>query len=169
MIETCKERAMGLMTSVLRLVALGLALALAGCVTAENPAVHVTSAPAAGPIPPGQAAIAIARVEAYIGSAAPADVDVNGTKFASIEQGTTFTGFVRPGPVALSVSCWCGPGRYTVHFKAEAGRRYAFEISPRSEQVGAMLVGGVIGLAADTVAHAETSGTFKLSEVSSGQ
>jgi len=98
-----------------------------------------------------------------------ADVDVNGVKFASIEEGATFTGPVRPGPVDLSVACWCGPGRYTVHFKAEAGRRYAFEISPRNEQAGAMFVAGVVGLAVDTAAHAETSGTFKLTEVATGR
>ena len=55
--------------------------------------------------------------------AAAADVDVNGSKFASIDMGATFTGFVRPGPVALSVSCWCGS--WTLHSELQGGGRQA--------------------------------------------
>lgn len=148
--------------------AAALALALTGCITDQSPAASDTAASAPpGPIPTGQASITIRRVEGYFAQAVKADVDVNGAKFASIDQGSSFTGFVRPGPVALSVSCWCGPGRYTVHFKAEAGRRYAFEITSRNEQAGAMFAAGIVGLAIDTAANGETSGTFKIVEVAS--
>jgi hypothetical protein len=149
----------------LPIAAIALALALTGWVTDQSPAARVAAAPAAGPIPPGQAAVTITRVDGHFAKAVAADVDVNGSKFTSIDMGATFTGFVRPGPVALSVSCWCGPGRYTVNFKAEAGRRYAFEITSRNEQAGAMFAASMIGLAVDTVANGETSDTFKLTEV----
>jgi hypothetical protein len=152
----------------LPIAAIALALALSGCVTDQSPT-SVAAVPAAGPIPRGQAAITITRVEGHFAKAVAADVEVNGTKFASLDQGATFTGFVRPGPVALSVSCWCGPGRYTVNFKAEAGRRHAFEISSRDEQGGAMILAGMVGVAVDTVANGETSGTFKLTEVADGR
>jgi hypothetical protein len=90
-------------------------------------------------------------------------------QFAFDLQGASFTGPVRPGPVALSVSCWCGPGRYTANLNAEAGKRYAFRITSRDEQAGAMFLGGVVGLAVDTVANGETSGTFKITEVAGGR
>jgi hypothetical protein len=146
-----------------------IALALSGCVTDQSPTASAAAMPVAGPIPRGQAAITISRVDGYFAKAVAADVEVNGSKFASIDTGGTFTGFVRPGPIALSVSCWCGPGRYTVNFKAQAGRRYAYEISPRNEQAGATIAFGMVGLAVDTVANGETSGTFKLTEVAGGR
>ena len=146
-----------------------IALALSGCVTDQSPTASAAAMPVAGPIPRGQAAITISRVDGYFAKAVAADVEVNGSKFASIDTGGTFTGFVRPGPIALSVSCWCGPGRYTVNFKAEAGWRYAYTISSRDEQAGAMIAFGMVGLAVDTVANGETSGTFKLIEVAGGR
>jgi hypothetical protein len=152
----------------LPIAAVALALALTGCVTDQSPT-SVAAEPAAGPIPRGQAAITVTRVESMFAKAVAADVEVNGTKFASLDQGATFTGFVRPGPVALSVSCWCGPGSYTVNFKAEAGRRYAYQISSRDQQAGATFAFGMVGLAVDTVANGEKSGTFKLTEVAGGR
>jgi hypothetical protein len=153
----------------LPIAAIALALALTGCVTDQSPAAPVAAAPAAGPIPRGQAAITITRVEGHFAKAVAVDVNVSGSRFASIDTGSRFTGFVRPGPVPLSVSCWCGPGRYTVNFKADADRRYAFEISSRDEQGGAMILAGMVGVAVDTVANGETSGTFKLTEVAGGR
>jgi hypothetical protein len=72
--------------------------------------------------------------------------------------------------VVLTVSCWCGPGSYTVKFNAEAGKTYAFAVSPRGEQFAAEMTGAVgggafgslVGVAADTSANGEQSGTFKI-------
>ncbi|WP_316206870.1 MULTISPECIES: hypothetical protein [unclassified Bradyrhizobium] len=161
-----QDRASAASARLVSIAAAALALALTGCVTDQSPAAVVAAAPGPlKPIPPGQAAITIKRVEGYFAQAVKADVDVNGARFASLDQGSSFTGFVRPGPVALTVTCWCGPGRYTVNFKADAGRRYAFEITSRNEQAGAMIAAGIVGLAIDTAANGETSGSFKIVEV----
>src|SRR5881394_1531445 len=79
----------------LPIAAIALALTLPGCVTGQSPT-SVAAVPAAGPIPRGEAAITITRVGGYYAKAVAADVEVNGTKFASLDQGATFTGFVRP-------------------------------------------------------------------------
>jgi hypothetical protein len=77
----------------LSIAATALALELTGCVTTDpSPAARVAAAPAAGPIPPGQAAITITRGDGYYAKATAADVDVNGSRFTSIDMGATFTG-----------------------------------------------------------------------------
>jgi hypothetical protein len=134
---------------------LALLLAVAGCTTDSIAPSAVVSAP-------GQASLTITRSHDLVAVAAPASVDVNGAKFADLALGQSYSGTIRPGPTVLTVTCWCGPGRYNVKFNAEPGRSYSFLVSPRGEQVAAGMVGGMIGVAMDTAANGEQSGTFKI-------
>jgi hypothetical protein len=134
---------------------------LAGCVTDQSAPVASTVAP----VPRGQAGITVTRTGGYYALAVAADIDANGVKLARLDRGETFSGSVPPGPVTLSVSCWCGPGRYSVRFNAQAGQRYAFEVTPRDEQFVATFAGGLVGAAVDAAVNGESSGSFKIAEV----
>ncbi|SHJ65472.1 hypothetical protein SAMN05444159_1152 [Bradyrhizobium lablabi] len=148
------------MTRTIHVILLLLSTLLAGCVTDQ-------SMPSAVAIGPGQAAIAITRPSAWYGAALAVDIDANGSKIASLESGGSYTGPLPPGPVVLTVTSWSSPGRYVIRFNAQAGKRYAFVVSPRNEQMAATAIGGVIGLAADTAANGETSGAFQITAVPS--
>jgi hypothetical protein len=86
----------------------------------------------------------------------------NGSKIASLDKGATYSGNVPAGPVTLTTSCPCDLGHYTIHFNAQAGKRYAFEVSPRNEQYAAVVFGGLVGYAVDAAANGENGGTFKI-------
>jgi hypothetical protein len=142
------------------LILLLLSTLLAGCVTDQ-------SMPSVVAVSRGQATITMTRPNGWYGSAVAVDIDANGAKIASLAAGGSYTGPLPPGPVTLTATCWSSPGRYTIRFNAEPGKRYAFEVSPRTEQLAATAIGGVIGLAADTAANGETSGAFKITAVPS--
>ena len=135
---------------------------LAGCVTDQSAAAPAANAAPAA-IAAGQAVVTITRTDSYQAAGLSVEVTANGAKFASVDNGATFTGGINPGPVTLTVSHWSSPGQYTVRFNAEAGKRYAFQISPRSEQMLAGIAVGFAGVLADTAINgAEQSGTFKI-------
>lgn len=131
---------------------------LPGCVTDQSG----QSLAVASPVARGQATVAITRPGGWYSSAVAVDIEANGTRIASIDNGGSYTGPVAPGPVTLTATSWSSPGRYSVHFNAEPGKRYAFAVTPRDEQAAVMFIGGVVGLAADTIANGETSGAFKI-------
>ena len=106
--------------------AIMLLLTLAGCVT-DAPVASVI------PVAPGQASITINRSNGWYGSAVTVDIDANGARIASLAAGGSFTGPVSPGPVTLTATSWSSPGRYTVRFNAQPGKRYAFAVSPRDD------------------------------------
>jgi hypothetical protein len=136
---------------------------LAGCVTDQSAAAPAANAAPAAAIAAGQAIVTITRTDSFQAAGLSVEVTANGAKFASVDNGATFTGGINPGPVTLTVSHWSSPGQYTVRFNAEAGKRYAFQISPRSEQMLAGIAVGFAGVLADTAINgAEQSGTFKI-------
>ena len=137
---------------------------LAGCVTDQ-----AAQAPSAAPIAPGQAALTLSRTNGFYASGVSADINANGVRIASLGRGETFSGGIKPGPVVLSVTSWSGPGQYVVRFNAEPGKRYAFEISPRDEQFGIAVIGGMVGVIADTAINGENSGAFKIAAVASAR
>ncbi|MGD0420566.1 MAG: hypothetical protein ABSA68_13470 [Xanthobacteraceae bacterium] len=143
------------MAAICRFVVFIALLALCGCMT-EAPAPPAVSAA------PGQATVTITRSRDLVAVAAPASVDVNGAKFADLALGQSYSGTVRPGPMIVTVTCWCGPGRYSVKFNAEPGKNYAFVVAPRGEQVMAQVGGGLIGVVSDTAINGDQSGTFKI-------
>jgi hypothetical protein len=134
---------------------LSMLVVLTACVTNDN-------APSVMPVGRGQASVTIGRPNTWYGAAVAVDIDANGTKIASLAAGGTYTGPIPPGPVTLTATCWSSPGRYTIHFNAEAGKRYDFEVSSRNEQIAASVAFGVVGLVADTAINENTSGAFKI-------
>jgi hypothetical protein len=137
---------------------LSMLVVLTACVTNDN-------APSAMPVARGQASVTIGRPNGWYGAAVAVDIEANGTRIASLAAGGTYTGPVPPGPVTLTATCWSSPGRYTIHFNAEAGKRYDFEVSSRNEQIAASVAFGVVGLVADTAINESTSGAFKITAV----
>jgi hypothetical protein len=135
---------------------------LGGCVTDQS----VAAAPPV--IPPNQAAVTITRVNNYYGALVPVGVTANGASFASLGLGETFTGGIKPGPVTLTTTMWSTPGSYTIHFNAEAGKRYAFELQPRGAGL-ALASAGILGSVVDAAANGEQSGPYKLVEVPAGR
>jgi len=133
---------------------------LAGCVTDQSATAN--AAPPA--IPPGQALLTISRVNNYYGALVPVRVTANGAEFASLGLGESTTGGIKPGPVTLTTTMWSTPGSFTVHFNAEAGKRYAFELQPRGAGL-AWASAGIVGSVVDAVANSEQSGPYKLVEV----
>ena len=149
--------------SALRACLLSISTLLAGCATDQSGPVASTTAP----VPRGQAGITVTRTGGIYALAVAADIEANGVKLERLDRGETFSGSVPPGPVTLTVSCWCGPGRYSIRFNAQAGQRYAFEVTPRDEQFVATFAGGLVGAAVDAAVNGESSGSFKIAEVPS--
>lgn len=112
--------------------------------------------------PPGMASITIARPMALGATLVSAEIDINGAKVTDLASGQTYSANIPPGPITITVSCWCGPGHYSTSFTAAPGGSYRFVVSPRLEQAGAQITGGLIGLAIDTAANGDRSGTFKI-------
>jgi hypothetical protein len=147
-----------LMVRAIQAITLLMLVALTACVTNDT-------APSVLPVARGQASVSISRPNGWYGAAVSVDIDANGTRIASLAAGGSFTGPVPPGPVTLTATTWSSPGRYTIRFNAEAGKRYAFEVSARDEQVVAQVILGVAGVVADTIINDETSGAFKIAAV----
>jgi hypothetical protein len=121
----------------------------------------------AGLLPPsgaqaqGRATITVTRPEGLYGALASVDVELNGVRVAKLENGGRFTAAIPPGNTTLSATMWSAPGRYKISFKAAPGRRYAFVLTPRNEQMVAGLLGGLAGMMIDTAVN-ENSGPFKI-------
>jgi hypothetical protein len=130
-------------------------LGLAACVTNDTASTVV-------PVSRGQASVTISRPNGWYGAAVAVDIDANGARLASIKAGGSFTGPVAPGPVVLTATTWSSPGRYTIRFNAEPGKRYAFEVTARDEQVVIGAAFGLIGVVADSAINEESSGSFKI-------
>ena len=131
---------------------------LSACVTDDTASTVV-------PVSRGQASVTISRPNGWYGAAVAVDIDANGVRLASIKAGGSFTGPLPPGPVVLTATCWSSPGRYTVRFNAEPGRRYAFEVSARDQQIVVGAAFGLIGVMADSAINEGNSGAFKITAV----
>ena len=113
---------------------------LVGCVTdGATPSAHA--------IAPGQATISITRSNDLLYVAAPASVELNGAKVASLGRGETYSGGVGPGPAVITVSTWSTPGSTSYRFNVEPGKTYRFTVSPRGANFAAGMVGGLVGAA----------------------
>ena len=126
---------------------------LAGCVTDG-------AAPLATPVAPGQASITITRSSDLLFVAAPAYVELNGSRIASLGRGETYSGGVPPGSATLTVSTWSTPGATSYQFNIEPGKSYRFTVSPRGENFGASMAAGLVGQAI------EGGGAFKVAPAS---
>jgi len=116
-------------------------------------------------IPPSRATLTVTRVNNYYAALMPVAVTANGADFASLGLGETRTGGIKPGPVTLAATMLATPGTYTVHFNAEAGKRYAFELQPRTAGMVAAVSADILGSVVDAAANGEQAGPYKLVEV----
>jgi hypothetical protein len=115
-------------------------------------------------VAPGQARISITRTDEGPSWSTAAKIDINGAHVADLAPGQYYTGGVAPGPVSLTAKASVDIGYYTENFTAVAGKTYAFQLSKRSEQVVAGVLGGVVGMSIDA-ANSEKSGAFKITHV----
>lgn len=138
--------------------ALFLAVWCAGC--ASQPAAPIVAA-----VAPGQARISITRTDEGPSWSTAAKIDVNGAHVADLAPGQAYTGGVAPGPVSLTARASVDIGYYTENFNAVAGKTYVFQVSKRTEQVVAGVLGGVVGMSIDAAANNEKSGAFKITQV----
>jgi len=120
---------------------------LAGCASGGTTPSGSANAAVMHATAPGQATISITRSDELMYLAAPATVELNGAKIASIGRGESYTGGVAPGPAVLSVSAWSSPGASNQRFTAVPGKTYRFVISPRGDNFAAGMVGGFVGQA----------------------
>jgi hypothetical protein len=141
-----------------RAVVLLMSLGLTACVTDDTASTVL-------PVSRGQASITISRPNGWYGAAVAVDIDANGARLASIKAGGSFTGPVAPGPIVLTATTWSSPGRYTIRFNAEPGKRYAFEVTARDEQIVVGAAFGLIGIVADSAINEGSSGAFKIVRV----
>jgi hypothetical protein len=130
----------------------------AGC--ASQPAAPIVTA-----VAPGQARISITRTDEGPSWSTAAKIEVNGAPVADLAPGQTYSGGVAAGPVSLTAKASVDIGYYTEKFNAVAGKSYAFQVSKRTEQVVAGVLGGVVAMSIDAAANSEKSGAFKITQV----
>ena len=121
--------------------------------------------PIVAAVAPGQARISITRTDEGPSWSTAAKIDVNGAHVADLAPGQAYTGGVAPGPVSLTARASVDIGYYTENFNAVAGKTYVFQVSKRTEQVVAGVLGGVVGMSIDAAANNEKSGAFKITRV----
>jgi hypothetical protein len=92
-------------------------------------------------------------------------IDLNGERVANLGIGERYSTAIAPGASIVGASVWSSPGRYSVRFNVEAGKDYAFVVSPRGEYLAAGMAGGMAGVAIDTAVN-EDSGPFKITAAS---
>jgi len=95
----------------------------------------------------GRTTVAITRTNDFLYLAAPAAIEINGTKVASLGRGESFNGQIAPGPTVVTVSTWSSPGSSSYRFNAVAGRTYRMIVGPRGKNYAAVVVGGLVGAA----------------------
>ena len=107
-------------------------------------AVADAASTAAHAAPKGSATVAITRSTDLLFLAAPAAIEINGTKVASLGRGESFNGPIAPGP---TVSTWSTPGSSSYRFTAVPGKTYKMVVVPRTKNYAANVVGGLVGAA----------------------
>ena len=102
---------------------------------------------AAHAAPKGRTTVAITRTDDFLYWSAPAAVEINGTKVASLSRGESYTGQISAGPTVVSVSTWASPGSSSYRFTAAPGKTYRMVVGPRGKNFAASMVGGLVGAA----------------------
>lgn len=91
--------------------------------------------------------VTITRTTDFLYLAAPAAVEINGTKVASLGRGESYNGPLVPGATTITVSTWSTPGSSKITFNAVPGKTYRMVVGPRGENFAANMLGGLIGAA----------------------
>ncbi|MGC2778417.1 MAG: hypothetical protein WA418_22555 [Bradyrhizobium sp.] len=102
---------------------------------------------AAHAAPKGRTTVAITRTNDFLYLAAPAAIEINGAKVASLGRGENYNGQIAPGPTAITVSTWSSPGSSSIRFTAVPGKTYRMVVGPRGKNFAASMVGGLVGAA----------------------
>ncbi len=123
----------------LRSVLVALIAATAGVLGCQFSVAHAASK--------GRTTVAITRTNDFLYLAAPAAIEINGTKVASLGRGESFNGQIAPGPTVVTVSTWSSPGSSSYRFNAVAGKTYRMIVGPRGTNYAAVVVGGLVGAA----------------------
>ena len=149
-----------------------LAVWCAGC--SVQPPAHLANA-----VAPGQAKISITReplapgppvmVDSIDGphpaEAPPALIDINEAHIGNLAPGQTYVGGVAPGPTAITVTGMMEAGNYVLRFDAEAGKTYAFQVSPRTSIAHSVApVFGFTGGVVEAAVMGERGGPFKVTQ-----
>jgi hypothetical protein len=151
-----------------------LAVWCAGC-SAQPPA-HLANAVAPGqakisitrePLPPGPPAMVDSIDGPHPAEAPPALIDINEAHIGNLAPGQTYVGGVAPGPTAITVTGMMDAGNYVLRFDAEAGKTYAFQVSPRTSIARSMApVFGFTGVVVEAATMGERGGPFKITQIS---
>ena len=89
----------------------------------------------------------LTRPSSFMYALSDAYIDVNGARVTALQDGGSYKGAVKPGPVTIVVTNWQSPGRSVASFRAVPGKTYRFTVTPRSESVVAGMALGLIGTA----------------------
>jgi hypothetical protein len=147
-----------------------LAVWCAGC-SAQPPA-QLANAVAPGqakisitrdPLPPGPPVIVDSIDGPHPAEAPPALIDINEAHIGNLAPGQTYVGGVAPGPTAITVTGMMEAGNYVLRFDAEAGKTYAFQVSPRTSIAHSVApVFGFTGRVVEAAVMGERGGPFKI-------
>ncbi|MGJ4971561.1 hypothetical protein ACQR1N_27310 [Bradyrhizobium sp. HKCCYLRH1073] len=107
----------------------------------------VEAGTAARAAPKGRATVAITRTTDFLYLAAPAAIEINGAKVASLGRGESYSGSIAPGATTITVSTWSSPGSSNIRFTAVPGKAYRMVVGPRGQNFAASMMGGLIGAA----------------------
>lgn len=115
-------------------IAVTIGLGLVGC--AGGPTPVETAALAAAPVPAGKARVMIERPSSMLYSGAPATIELNGEKVASVWPGSSAVFDVPVGANKIAASAWSYPGTWTHPLEAHAGQTYKLIVEPRNASLG---------------------------------
>src|ERR1700733_4399655 len=153
-------------------VSLLIAIWCAGC-SAQPPA-QLINAVAPGqakititrdPLPPGPPVIVDSIDGPHPAEAPPALIDINEAHIGNLAPGQTYVGGVAPGPTAITVTGMMDVGNYILRFDAEAGKTYAFQVSPRTSIARSVApLFGFTGVVMEAATMGERGGPFKITQ-----
>lgn len=154
-------------------VSLLLAVWCAGC-SAQPPA-QLINAVAPGqakisitrdPLPPGPPVIVDSIDGPHPAEAPPALIDINEAHIGNLAPGQIYVGGVAPGPTAITITGMMEAGNYVLRFDAEAGKTYAFQVSPRTSIAHSVApVFGFTGRVVEAAVMGERGGPFKITQI----
>lgn len=139
-------------------------LALVGC--AGGPSLEETASLAAAPVPADKARVVVERPSAMLYAGAPATIELNGQKVASVWSGGSAAFDVPIGANKIAASAWSYPGTWTLPLNATAGQTYKLIVEPRGASFGPGLL-GPIGGAIDAASN-DNAGAFQMRVASAG-
>jgi hypothetical protein len=117
------------------------------------------------PLPPGPPVMVDSIDGPHPAEAPPALIDINEAHIGNLAPGQTYVGGVAPGPVAITATGMMDAGNYVLRFDAEAGKTYAFQVSPRTSIVRSMApVFGFTGVVVEAATMGERGGPFKITQ-----